>query len=839
MRSSRIIIYVAVFLSLFVGLILLAGEGDDSQVQAQLGKPAMWGDDVLVHQGYISRYSRNGYSVDYDDDYGVIFAAVMGYSSGPDTCFIYLSVNGGEDWIPGGSFDTTTDFSNPQVVIGEGTNPYQFYFLLDHHAGEIILKRVYQTTVNTYRMSNDVESFSATRDDPGDNYYLHLAQAKNNGEIIFSYSTNFGANWQSVNTVDGDMPHVATSGPLGEAVYLTWRLDGEDGAFYGAAENEKIAKNLTPGTGGWKYYTLPLGTSYAVYRCLLQGSDGTIYAGADTCPPTGCSGNDRRCVVFKSQDGGQTWAMTDDLGDQTNVNELLQAGDGTIYAATSGEDHAKVFKTTNKGDTWINTGAVGTSGYHESAPCIAQANDAYNTLYVGTGEYGDVFKSTDGGDNWVECAELNGAYKIYDVIVTYSGAIIAGGEPVDPLDSLGYFRSTNGGDSWNYIEPVMGLPRGVNCLFQASDSIIYAGVTNQSFNAQVMKSTDDGVSWIWTSLTASGWFYCFLEGPYSYIYTSNGYHVYRSVDQGFIWTQWSGSPGLYDMIWSKHQIAVKRSTSRGVTWQDTEKLSANLCEKSDPKVAGTYVYLPGAAWVAYSEKTSLDDWHLKYAWYSGTSWSKDHTLRGVDGHDQQLCDLRCPRGTYSTVHAVFCSDETGSRKLYYQSASSDDPDNWSDTLCITGKRPTLAHTPEICFYQGDPLVFFSWGFGFPYENPQHLYVNAQQWTGVEEPGDGLSPVPEFSLSQNFPNPFNPVTIIRYTVHRSPFTVHSLPRTTMKIYNIKGQLVRTLVDEPKEAGNYQVIWDGKTDDGQDAASGVYFYELNVGDYSQTKKMIFLK
>jgi hypothetical protein len=67
---------------------------------------------------------------------------------------------------------------------------------MDHHAGEIILKRVYQSTVDRYIMSGGVESFSAARDDPGDNYYLFLAQARNSGETIFSYSTNFGETWQ-------------------------------------------------------------------------------------------------------------------------------------------------------------------------------------------------------------------------------------------------------------------------------------------------------------------------------------------------------------------------------------------------------------------------------------------------------------------------------------------------------------------------------------------------------------------------------------------------------------------------------------------------------------------
>jgi flagellar hook assembly protein FlgD len=52
-------------------------------------------------------------------------------------------------------------------------------------------------------------------------------------------------------------------------------------------------------------------------------------------------------------------------------------------------------------------------------------------------------------------------------------------------------------------------------------------------------------------------------------------------------------------------------------------------------------------------------------------------------------------------------------------------------------------------------------------------------------------------------------------------------------------VRTLVDEPKRAGNYEVVWDGKDDKGKDVGSGIYFYQLKAGDYTETKKMILVK
>jgi len=62
---------------------------------------------------------------------------------------------------------------------------------------------------------------------------------------------------------------------------------------------------------------------------------------------------------------------------------------------------------------------------------------------------------------------------------------------------------------------------------------------------------------------------------------------------------------------------------------------------------------------------------------------------------------------------------------------------------------------------------------------------------------------------------------------------------LKIYNIRGQLVKTLLDEEKQPGDYSVIWDGKNDNGEEVASGVYFYQLVTENNRVTKKMVLLR
>jgi hypothetical protein len=86
---------------------------------------------------------------------------------------------------------------------------------------------------------------------------------------------------------------------------------------------------------------------------------------------------------------------------------------------------------------------------------------------------------------------------------------------------------------------------------------------------------------------------------------------------------------------------------------------------------------------------------------------------------------------------------------------------------------------------------------------------------------------EFKLEQNYPNPFNPTTIINYSVPKSCLV-------TIKIYDVMGKAIETLVNKEKNAGNYSVEFKGSQ-----LASGIYFYRMQAGDFISTKKLVLLK
>jgi len=156
----------------------------------------------------------------------------------------------------------------------------------------------------------------------------------------------------------------------------------------------------------------------------------------------------------------------------------------------------------------------------------------------------------------------------------------------------------------------------------------------------------------------------------------------------------------------------------------------------------------------------------------------------------------------------------------YHSASSGSY-NW---------RPSFMLSSDSC------LIHISNYFnGSEYDKSDNVFTihGALGKTGAD--GDQLTTetMPEgFSLGQNFPNPFNPTTLINY----------GLPKATnvrLTVFNTLGQKVATLVHQHELAGFKQVIWNGTDDNGRAVAGGVYIYRMEAGDFVQTKKLLLLK
>jgi len=142
-------------------------------------------------------------------------------------------------------------------------------------------------------------------------------------------------------------------------------------------------------------------------------------------------------------------------------------------------------------------------------------------------------------------------------------------------------------------------------------------------------------------------------------------------------------------------------------------------------------------------------------------------------------------------------------------------------LNTVGGKWTLGHSqfPDLPYFNGkfDDVKFYN------YSRSEVVGVEDETDTGLPE---------DFALDQNYPNPFNPTTDIRYALPEDN-------RVRLAVYDLLGRKVTTLVNEYKPAGRYTVTWDGTNQYGLQMSTGVYFYRIEAGEYSEVRKMVFLK
>ena len=192
--------------------------------------------------------------------------------------------------------------------------------------------------------------------------------------------------------------------------------------------------------------------------------------------------------------------------------------------------------------------------------------------------------------------------------------------------------------------------------------------------------------------------------------------------------------------------------------------------------------------------------------------------------------------------------------------SNDMGETWQETIIFNAKADDDNYAPELagmipCYiYPGDVIQDLGDGYGM-----MHLFFlddnsygssihghgenlgGTQIYTALkikfdEGPGgsENNTITPAIAeLGQNYPNPFNPETNIAYNIQQAG-------DVTIEVFNVKGQLVKTLVDGYQTSGNHTATWNGKDANNSSVASGVYFYKMKVGGrYTSTKKMILLK
>ncbi|KAA0229956.1 T9SS C-terminal target domain-containing protein [candidate division KSB1 bacterium] len=187
--------------------------------------------------------------------------------------------------------------------------------------------------------------------------------------------------------------------------------------------------------------------------------------------------------------------------------------------------------------------------------------------------------------------------------------------------------------------------------------------------------------------------------------------------------------------------------------------------------------------------------------------------------------------TTQTIHGVFAAKVQSN--FNRQPIDFDNDGDYEIIACFQGNQDsigTLNLTWNTATARYDSVLT-------KVKNPKSWSVQRFEFTGggvgVEEHKTTFITPDDYVLEQNYPNPFNPATAIRYTLPINK-------RVSLRIYDMMGRVVRTLVDDQlQSAGRYEMKWDGKNVNGQRVASGVYIYSLEFGNFKKAKRMTLVK
>jgi hypothetical protein len=264
-------------------------------------------------------------------------------------------------------------------------------------------------------------------------------------------------------------------------------------------------------------------------------------------------------------------------------------------------------------------------------------------------------------------------------------------------------------------------------------------------------------------------------------------------------------------------VCVEAVNSAGV---DTQCFTISVAESAQvsilPEVLPIQCDHEDTLWIHLDEKVvDMDSAFFKIA-YEDTLITPDTVIKGP---------ALVPPGNFDLSQVIYPDSILIS--LAVLSGSFDGPDtilgivftasNYVTTAQVSIERSSLRNS------EGEEIPHRTSGAEIQIDCP----------TSVDGEDQGTSQNPStYGLSQNYPNPYNPTTQIAYQLPQ-PGVV------SLKIYNIKGELVRTLVNEYKPAGNHIAIWDGKDDAGIQLASGIYLYRIQADKFTDSKKMILIK
>jgi len=684
---------------------------------------------------------------------------------------------------------------------------------------------------------------------------------------VVKKTTNAGVTWSEI------------SFPSTDDLATIFFVDVNTG--YTGGENQKIFKT-TNGGESWTEIPVPQMSGNIVAIHFADANTGWM---ATTLSPNS--------QILRTTDGGTSWTVSitiakiildltfkgtrgiastskldmyythDGINWTQSTNATLPAGytrsdirgiyfydENTAYATGWGSliglQPSIHIKSTDGGVTWQYMGQAVENRTYDNLYCI-YFKDANNGVIIGGASKGTVaVRTTDGGVNWVPINIPCGV--TIQCISGFGDQLFIGG------NSGVLMSSTDFGNNWQLLTQIPST--NLNSIDAVTDNIIYTA----GFNALFIKTTDGGATGHASFVRANNVSPTINDIYFTSENTGYAAHSYsmvsKTTDGGVTWTAVMkdtnavtvSNAGVYflneNLGWVTGKIAnsvdvIHKTTDGGTTWTSQSNIlqsngravtffDSNKGIMVGEKLKAAYTTDGGTTWIA-SVFNSLPPGTTTPALKNVTFRDANNAIAVGDN----LILLSSDGGAtwnYSPVNNLFESLSgvefkdalngwaVGSKNSAIRSTglyqTTDGGSNWTNraNYAVFDTMVTLyevSYTPS-----GDLWVSASSGI---------VYTTAV-FNGTD---DELTGVKDFSLRQNYPNPFNPTTTIVYNLDKRS-------RVTLKVFDVLGREIRTLIEGENEAGKHEVKFDGR-----DLSSGVYIYKLSTANGVISKKMSLIK
>jgi hypothetical protein len=604
----------------------------------------------------------------------------------------------------------------------------------------------------------------------------------------------------------------------------------------------------TNGGVSWAAVNTGLTYNHVQTIAMSQSNNNILYCGTDQLGTTNSG-------VYKTTDGGASWtaANTGILETSRGVQAIvihptnpniawMSVFDGLVNSTTG------LYKTTDGGANWVpsNTG-IGTV---KNILALAANPLNPNTLYCGTSFSvvapalrSRVYRSVDGGANWVDMSnglptDTTIGHPIRALSISSSDTNVILAALFLASDTLGgAYLTTNGGTTW--VRKHTGL-QSINgallraCLIKPGSSTeFYVGLDGGTATARgVWRTTNGGTSWS-----------DFNNGTMANTYTMRALVFKRQ-----------GNPTLYAGA-ANTTVAV---AGRGVYEYSWIAPVAPLILLANPGPTNNGLTASGAAMffnfiasgtraVDIIEMTTSSS-AAANASYSVVVFKRTgNALGGPVGSGPGSSTAGWDSlGTVPVTQGPIASGVSLVFSIPTIHINVGDTAGVAIRFIGVGPRYFGTGTPPLETYSDGNLTLVTGDVRSNPFNPTGSFFTSRALVGeihyttiTVEVKELSQEIPgTFALLQNYPNPFNPSTTIR-------FGLPVAADVTLKIYNVLGQEVVTLVDGLRNGGTFQTVWDGRNSAGTQVASGLYFYGLvarspdNATTYTNIKKMLFLK